>query len=888
MCKQLPKLFLLTLILALLLSMAAYAGVTGKVSGEVIDKESEEPVVGATVRVMGTNLATRTDDDGEFFIINIPVGKYDLAVTSVGYESILHKEVRVLVDLTTPVDFTLDRQTIELGQEVVVYATRPTIQQDLTESRVTFTAERLKSLPNIVSVQSVLTNYPGVVVEGGDLHIRGGRSGQVAYYYDGFSIQDPFFSTMGMRIMPSSLEELSLSSGGFSAEYGEAMSGIVNAVTREGSDVYHGGLKMYEGATHKYDVSTGDWGDLDFVDNRSVGFHLSGPIPGMNAKRFNFFTAGEYLANATSLPHNDRTTYTWSAKLTAQPTAQIKMNSNFSLYRQDGEIYNHRDVNGRSYDFNLDGLPNIERQSYLAGLTVNYNFNERMIWSVTASRFRTYTHSAPGQYMDTYWDEWAGYSEDVEGKYNGTIHEDNYLGYIDYDDPYQATGYTRGGDWNPTFSRRESIYNSFKTSLLAQWHKSHQAKAGFEIRRHDIDWDFKQFYNRNPYGEKYTSSPLIASAFVQDKMEFQDLIVNVGMRLDYRDSDISYNSTPLDSVSLYKQSDTKTRLSPRLGISFPVAKATVLHFNYGLYYQIPQFQYLYTNLQADVTTGRPLLGNPDLDPEQTVSYELGLDHMISDDFKVDITAFAKDVEDLVTTRELEKVDGVNSAVILDNGDYGTVKGFDLSFEKLKGNGYFSGSLAYGFLIATGNSSYAEEPYYTYLGSSEDSLAPVTEYPLDFDQRHTVTAVADLRIPGGWGGKFLGVPLPDAWGVNLVGHYGSGLPYSPTDAQGRRLGERNEGRLPATYTVDFRFNKDFSFNGGRYLTSFFVEVDNLFDRRNVLNVYSRTGRPDDDGQAFQGGLATNADLIAELDDLYDHNPQNFSTPRTVRFGMEINF
>ncbi|HVP07108.1 MAG TPA: TonB-dependent receptor, partial [Candidatus Acidoferrum sp.] len=184
-----------TLFLLLLMTGATRAGVTGKISGLVKDTQNGQPIVGATVRVVGTEFVTTTDEDGEYFIINLPSGKYDVAVSNVGFETMLKKEVRVLIDLTTPVDFELRQMAVELKQQMVVYATAPEVQKDLTSSKVIYTADRLKNMPNITTVQAVLTNYPGVVMDKSDaMHVRGGRSGQVSYYYDGFSIQDPFMA----------------------------------------------------------------------------------------------------------------------------------------------------------------------------------------------------------------------------------------------------------------------------------------------------------------------------------------------------------------------------------------------------------------------------------------------------------------------------------------------------------------------------------------------------------------------------------------------------------------------------------------------------------------------------------------------------------------------
>ncbi|MBD3258250.1 TonB-dependent receptor, partial [candidate division GN15 bacterium] len=575
------------------------------------------------------------------------------------------------------------------------------------------------------------------------------------------------------------------------------------------------------------------------------------------------------------------------AKLAAQPLPNLKINTNVTIYRGDGSVYSHRDANGRSYDFNLDGLPVLKKRAYLLGLTSHYNVTENMIWTVTANRFRTYTKVAPEHLTDTYWNDWPGYSEDASGAYDGTIHEDNYLGYRDFSDPYQVVGFTVGDDFDPTYNRREAIYNSFGMALLGQVTKSHQLKGGFQVRRYDVDWDFKQFYNRNPYGERYQTAPLLASAYFQDKMEYQDFIINAGLRFDYRDAEIEYNSTPGALESEYKTSEAKTELSPRLGVSFPISEHSVMHFNYGVYYQEPRYEYLYTNLQGNVSSGYPLLGNPDLSPEKTTSYELGLNHLIGDDLRVDVTAYYKDVEDLVTTRSAMEVAG-NAVTQFVNGDYGSVKGFDFMLERLPVSGYVTASISYGYMIATGNGSDAKEPYYTFLTSAEDTLAPVSEFPLDFDQRHTVTGVVTLRLPREWRGDLFGLTIPGAWGASVVGHYGSGLPYTPTDASGNRLGERNEGRLPASYAFDFRVNKDFFVGAGDQKLGVFIEVDNIFDRRNVINVYSRTGQPDNDGLRTGAGLALDQNTLDRLDDLYDQDPLNYSPPRTVRAGFEFNF
>lgn len=872
----------------IMVSAQAFAGVTGKVSGTVVNEQNEEPVMGATVRVLGTDLVATTDEEGEYFIINVPSGKYDVSVTHVGYGSVTKKDVRVLLDLTSPVDFGLRQMAVELKREMVVYATEPPVQKDLTASKVIFTSDRLRNLPNVVNIQSVLFNYPGVVQDRDkDLHVRGGRAGQVAFFYDGFSVMDPFTANTGIRIMPSALEELSLTSGGFTAEYGEALSGVVSAVTPEGGSNYHGRIRAYQGATHAYDVISGDWNSLDFNANRSVSFNFSGPVPGLDSKRYTFFAAGEYLRDNGYLPHNSGVGYSGTAKLSAQPMPRLKLTANVKYYDSWGDLYTHRDVNGRSYDFNLDGLPSYEKNAYLGGFSGNYAITDYSVLSTSISRFKTNTLIAPSHLLDKHWSEWPGYSEDAEGNYDGTIHRDNYLNDADYSDPYEATGFATGDDFNPRYSWREAAYNAFATSYLSQINKRNQVKIGFDYTRYEVEWDAKQFYNSKPYGEIYTSNPVYMSAFAQDKIEYDDFIINLGLRWDYRNADISYNVTP-DTVASYREAKSQTRVSPRLGVSFPITDKSVMHFNYGLYYQAPQYSYMYTNLDGDLNSGLPLLGNPDLAPEQTVAYELGLDHMINDGLRIDLTAYYKDIKDLVTTRKALADHPSYRATRFLNGDYGAVKGLDIAVDKLANGSFFSASVAYSYMIATGNGSDALDPYYTYLYSTEDSLPPMKEYSLDFDQRHTVTATLDIRMPADWRGKVFGMIVPGGWGINVKGYYGSGLPYTKADAMGNRFGERNEGRLPANHTVDMRFNKDFRLGAQRQLLSFFVEVDNLFNRRNVLDVYAYTGQPDTDNRRAQGGLSTNQQELDRLDRLYDHDPQNFSSPRTIRTGVEFGF
>jgi outer membrane receptor protein involved in Fe transport len=866
------------------------AGTTGKIAGIVINSSTEGPIAGATVRVIGTDIATQTDFDGEYFILNLPAGTYTISVSVIGYQTIQKENVRVLLDLTTPVDFSLEQVDIPLDRHVKVYAERSPIQKDLTASRSIVTSDRLSFMPNTITVQSILSNMAGTVIDKDNgLHVRGGRTGTVTYFYDGFSVQDPFAGLSGIRIMPDALEEINLTSGGFPAEYGEALSGIVNAVSKEGTRDFHGKLKFYDGSSHPYDVNSGEFGDLRRTDNNAGSYNLSGPIPRIFGDWSAFFLAGEYLRDQGYLPHNESKQWTQTAKLNFQPTPNLKVTATGSYYQGDKQVYDHIDVNGRSYDFNLDGLGIIKSEAYLYGLKGSYNIDLKTILAFSYNHFYTEYKRAPEHLFDKYWNEWPGYSEDSNGVYNGTIHEDNY----DFAEEYYHTGYTYDDDFLPIYLKRYSGYDALALSLTSQVNKYNQIRFGAEYRNYDIFWDQKQFFNLFPYGEKYDQSPVYGMLFLQDKVELRDFIVNAGLRWDYLNSEVEYWPDVMNrNIFPRVKSKSKSQLSPRLGVSHPISERSVIRFNYGYFFQVPNYIFMYTNLDADLNTGLPLVGNPDLKAEKTIAYELGLNHMINQDLRLDITAYYKDIKNLVSTRAVGVVGG-NPVTQFVNEDYGSVKGLDITFEKVA-RGNLSGVLVYSYMIAKGNSSSAYEGYYDYIGNTTDTVIPVQEYPLDFDQRHTATLSLNYRAPRDWRGELIGLPIPGAWGLSLSGHYGSGLPYTLTDHSGIRFGSINEGRMPATYSVDMRFNKDVYITNRDMFFSFFVEIENMFDRRNVVNVYTNTGRPDYDGRRYNetvdpdGEGPLTAEDVNRYYKLIAYDPQNYSAPRKIRVGLEFNF
>lgn len=877
-------------LLVLAFAQIIWAGTAGKIAGVVKDAKSGAPLAGAAVMIKGTSIGTSTDEDGEYFILNVPVGTHTVTASLIGYQTVMQTQVTVLLDLTTPVDFQLTSAPVELKEGVTVVASRPLIQKDLTSSTDMVIREQLDYLPNAVGIQPVISNMAGTVMdEYGNLHVRGGREATISYFLDDVYIQDPLVGQPGTRIPPEALEELNLTTGGFTAEYGEALSGVVSAITREGGPGFTGKIKAYDGLSRSYDVNTAEYRKLKRNNNHSLIINLGGPLAFDHSDKATFFLSGEKIWNDAYLPHNQREITTGTGKISLRPAAKLKLVLSGNYYTRDLLRYEHRDVNGISYDFNLDGLGKIRNKSYTFGIKTSYATSKSTFWSVKLSHFYTDVKLAPEHLFDVYWNQWPGYAEDSSRVYLGTIDDDNY----NVSEEYYYTGFTSAPDYYPRYHYRRAKYTSLGFDLVSQVDKHNQIKLGAEYRANRLRWDDKQFFNVRPYGEKYDVNPNYGAFYLQDKMELREIVVNAGIRLDYLDADIDYWDDPVAKQRRI-HTEAKTQLSPRLGISHPISDRTVIHFSYGYYFQVPAYQYMFTNLQADLTTGYPLVGNPDMDAEKSVSYELGINHALTDDITVKITTYYKDLTNLASTREVVYSGGAYTQFV--NADYGTVKGLDLIFTKRPNHKNISGTINYSYMIAKGNASTAYEGYYDYFTAGTNApVWPVREYPLSFDQRHTLTVDLDYRVPRDWKRKVAGITVPGAWGLNILARYGSGMPYTKTDDQGNRLGALNEGRMPATYRVDLKFNKDFYlFPQKQVHLSFFTEVVNLFDRRNVLRVYSNTGKPDDDGYHYELTVDPDGDGPLTADDvnryyrLLAKDPQNYDAPRTVRWGIQFVF
>ena len=816
----------LIFLLAIVIPVIAIAGTTGKIAGKITDRITNEPLVGANVVLVGTTLGASVGVDGSYVILNIPPGTYTVRVTMIGYTSKAINGSRVIVDQTTTLDATLDVASVLMG-EVVIQADRPMIQKDMTSTSYIVTSEQMQVLP-VRNFIEVLNMQAGVVASGNTLYVRGGRGNEVAFLIDGMYVNDPVMGGLATQISNEAISELNFLSGTFNAEYGNALSGVVNIITREGGKSFTGNI---EGRTSEFGIAPYNKYREDRMD-----VTLSGPVFG----DVSFFVTGERDARSSWLPFGSDQTRSIMAKGTGKFTPEMKGVITWRYSDDDSRPYNH------SWKYIPDQyLRRREKSRQIIGAithTVAPNFFYDLRFSYFNQSYYSGVDKDTSQYLGL--DQWSYLTD------KGTGFE-----FYAMRDPIELT------------DNRTQTFNA-KGDLVWQINKSNEIKAGFEVKKHKLKYFDVYDPKRNfPYITDFSKEPFEGSAYAQDKIEMNAFVMNLGLRFDYADQLSPFRSNPLDPNSMVG-SKPKLQWSPRLGVAHPISDRTSLHFSYGHFFQNPDYTRLYENSQYDIKVREPIFGQPNLEAERTTAYEVGVSHQFGEAIAGSFTAYYKDVIGLVGTQYYfpfveNRYVGYTLYI---NEAYANIKGFEVRMD-LRRTKYLSGSMTYTYSVAKGSASSETQDY---PGTTKSTLL----YPLGFDKPHMFNLNANLYLPDKTGFNLFGAfPLENTiW--NFVVRASSGYPYTP-QPNGRAISyiEKNSARMPMTYSVDAQISKEWKFASTKL--TIFVEILNLTDHKNVLYVYSDTGEPD---VTTSGGYSQD----------YIRDPSNFGPPRRIRLGARFGF
>jgi outer membrane receptor for ferrienterochelin and colicin len=727
------------------------AGTTGKIQGVVTDKKTGDPLPGVNVIIQGTTIGSATDFNGEYVILQAPPGDHTLKVTMIGYQEVIISNVKVRADLTTKVDVQIEEVAVDIGQDVVIVAERPVIQKDVTSSTQFIDIEELERLPVIDTKEGVFLQagvfFDPIPVAGGlgsagrgeqRYSVRGGSQDEVKWYVDGVRTA----VLVGGRadwggsltnVNMNAIQEVQVMTGGFSAEYGEAQSGVIKVTTKEGGEAYHGSVEynygipgqhhfgnyMYDPATQKefIDNTLPDgtldpnwWTDYrrnqiyDYtnIPDHTVFASLSGPVPFLFHDKVAFFLSGQYKQQAYTYPHPRDT----------RNLENILMNLTYNEGSSKYKIY--ATYNHDAHSTLQENGDYISQAKYYRGWgslldVYNYAGNINYSSAPTAKLFYEII-------LSTYWVHYKERPSDYT--ILGSSSTRDIWGYQKYE------GYAAEPFDQYTYINKNEVLTgdvSLNANLTWQFHSANMLRAGLELRYSTFDeresyrfpsitMDERYWLNRG-LNEKF--HPLQAAFYIEDKMEFESMILNFGVRYDYfnpnrdwfdqtnlvnlgvdpeydaakdpdgdqidSDGHVKYS---FENVLAKKRSPVEAFhiISPRFGVSFPISETSLLHFNYGHFTQMPpldqMFEFSYfrplTIVEAQMAEDRLAAqegrepnhivstdGDPErvtaytvepLKPQKTIMFEAGIKQEFEDWAVLDVTAFYKDVFDQTEER----------------------------------------------------------------------------------------------------------------------------------------------------------------------------------------------------------------------------------------------
>ncbi len=912
---MIKKLQLIFISLSLLLfPVFLFAGTTGKLAGKVTDKATGDPLIGVNIILLGTNNGSATDLDGSYYILNIPPGTYKVKASLVGYSTITFDNVKISVDQTTKIDFQMGVEAVEINN-VVVTASKPLVQKDLTSTQENVSGKDIAMLP-VEDVQSVINLQAGVV----DGHFRGGRLGEVKYMIDGVAVNDVYSGQSTMQADVNSIQELQVITGTFNAEYGEALSGVVNQITKIAGDEYHGAFSAYSGdyATKRTSDLYLYMGKFNAARTYNLQGNLSGPIPGTNGF-VKFFASGRYLSDdgylygkrefnpSDSSNFSDNNPKNWYVGATGDG-ANVPMNFSRQLTLQGklafkvgsgkGIVFEglYQDHKYKDYDhifkLNPDGDYKKFQTSFLGSASYTHVFSNSAFLDVLGSMY----YSDFQQYVYPLLNASGNSVNFHSGDNISGLHPDPR--YVNPERMRDVSGnsFLTGGTENWQFYHNTVSYSG-KLDFTDQINNSNEIKTGIEAKFHTLNYtDFEVLVEPSngyiPHLPQpgsfdyniYKNHPYQLAGYLQDKIELDYLIVNVGVRFDYFQPDGEVLLNP-DSIAVldnlippfpsqyFKKASSQKQISPRIGISYPISENGAVHISYGHFFQVPPFEYLYKNPNYRIALSGDLpelignvIGNPDLKPQQTVMYELGLQQELTPELGVNVTTYYKDIRNLLGV-EIHIKNNFKKFAKYVNRDYGSVSGITLSLEKRFING-LGASIDYTYQVAKGSASDPNAAF-----DKAQTSPPIEQnkvlVPLNWDRRHSLNFTLTLGDPN----NFI---------ASAVGKLGSGLPYTPS-FQNQRTGLENSSNKPTFFNVDLYLTKYVSITGINL--SVFLKVYNLFDTANELDVFTDTGRA---GYTLELTRAQSAPRGVNTLAQFFTRPDFYSSPRQIILGASIDF
>ncbi len=887
--------FLILLFAVSLLSQSQNATITGK----VIDADDKSALIGVNIMVIGTSLGAASDDNGYYTIKNLKPGIYNIKFSYTGYEKTLLTGIKLSASETKTINLSLNTAVATTEEEVVIVGQKPLVDVEKGKSESSIKSESIEAAPQR-GIEKIINSQPGVMNSPSGINIRGGRTYETGFYIDGVSATDPLAGTgFGLDLGSNAIDEVEITTGGAGVEYGNSTAGVVNTKTKKGGDKTEFYL-LYKRDNFGFNKKTSS-----VFNQQNLEFNMSGPVYATKKKlKYAMALKGaftdEFYKNPASQVISSLFSKTWSPYQNNRWSALLKFNYDFNARNNFAFTYLkslniNQDVNmlrviGNDASFNpgyqfafqqqMDHANTFTHDNNLQILQWNHSTGKRFAIKAIASRL--YVHLR----ADANGRDWR--PKIVNGEFDPNSIISAPVTYYNPDDNIvfveSASGfYNNGGIATLWHDHLVEQYTANLTGSLISRNTFNRLFFGGELKHQNLQWididkpwigapvqlangQQTQSYRLGNYSDIWHVKPIQYSFFVSDKIKYKGLIADMGLRYElwalgkFVDDAVENPKSPIrDEIRDSYRKNTlsilglhyKMRLLPRLSASFPIRENQVLYFNYGHSTVMPHPSYIYAGLDPYYTDRSTLsrLGNPDLNPEVDISYEVGLKTQITNNDALNVTTYIKDKYDFITSVSIMVADITGrevSRTLRINSDYARMRGIEVAYIKRIGK-WFSGQTSLAYSVATGQSASANDALKDLLnsGAREDTKEFFLAWDRPFDIKANATFIKDNDKP------FWFIKNLDQMSIYTEVVWRSGKRYTPyvlsgyEPSSGRPIyvvdanPENKFSKLSdAWFWVDLNFKKWWTYKKCKLAWS--IEITNLFDNKNTAIVNPVTG------------------------------------------------
>jgi outer membrane cobalamin receptor len=895
---------------------------TGEVGGTVVDSTTAKALPFANVVLVDTRLGANTQMDGTFRVRNVPPGTYQMRASYLGYEAAL-RSVTVVAGQTTTVKVALHKKSAAgTTKKIVVLDTRPLV--DVSEISTVRTQQQsdIRALP-VDAVADVVQRQVGVSGEGDQLHIRGGRSDETLFRIESVAMKNVVTgAAVGGTLSAKAVQEIQVVTGGYQAERGQAISGVVDVELKEAGADRRSVVSYESGSfdTERLFLQTEGREPVTSYLLPAIGLKVPGTVGLLigadmlssdtylpSAREASNFLQGQrrtlrsgYNVGVLGLDINyddflrlrQKNGLNFYAKVNWRATSRHKINLTFTKFAGEDHGFERfrvgDDVQSASsentayrWDFHdqMDQYPTFTEDTNAQIATWKYAISNTSYGMLTLSHFFNDVRQAV---QGKRWDEYDIWRE--PGRDQFFVNDAN--GDFPYFQDLFVDRWTASGN----YTRR--------------WHNHHEFKAGLEASYYTLQMIDIRNPREGPAGlgsvrDLYRVNPNDGAFYAQNQFKYEGFVGHVGLRGDYlflgEQADDAVNErrngmteevalSYLDHTHSLFGNRFKLFWSPRLGINHPITDHDEMHFNFGHFIQWPRLTYYYAKIGSQSSEAFPLVGNLDLDPQRSVQYEFGVKHQIGDADVFDATFFNKDVYDYpIATRPIE---ATAKRLVYVNDDFSRTRGIELVYRHAQRK-HVGGGASYEFQIATGkpadpNRIKQVDPDALESGDAEPDL---TEQFMPWNRPHRLQLDISYRTAKGDHPKVFGVPLPDRFAANLYYTLRSGRPYTPTTTRSEPTGKDNSVNAPMEHVLDGKLEKAWSVRGATSLTLTF-EARNMLNTQILRVVDSNTGKKPEVGKGIYTNLSPDTS-VQKLEDRLS-NPAFYAEPRNLRLALEVSF